>query len=56
MNAEEEGVVRPVMVESSAGVIEVTSEAAEEGTVVVVGPIPGQRRHVEVELVRAAAA
>lgn len=45
------------MVESSAGVMEVTSEAAVESTVAVVGPIPGHKRHVEVEveLVRAAA-
>lgn len=56
MDAAEEGVVRAVMVESSAGVImEVTSEADVEVTVAVVCPIPGHKRHVEVERCRAAA-
>ena len=59
MDAEDEGVVRAVMVGSSAGVtMEVTMEAAVEVTVVVVGPIPGRvegDKHVGVERCRSAA-
>lgn len=56
MNAEEEGVVRTVMVGSSAGVLmEVTSEAAVEVTGAVAGLIPGHGRHVEVKRCSSAA-
>lgn len=59
MDAEEEGVVRAVMVGSSAGVtMEVTMEAPLEVTVVVLGPIPGKVEggwHVGVEQCRSAA-
>lgn len=59
MDVEEEGVVRAVMVGSSAGVtMVITMEAALEVTVVVLGPIPGKAEggwHVGPEPCRSAA-
>lgn len=59
MDAEEECVVRAVMLGSSSRVtVVVTMEDAVEVTVVVVGAIPGQvegDRHGEVEQCRSAA-